>query len=631
MTTLSYILIAVAALLSGVVVFLVMKFVPRETASLVSKGANLESLKERYEQQLADLNSKLSEATNAKSSVSSELNASQEKLRQVQEQLTKALEGQLDKDDLAKLADVSALNAQIAKLEKKVKDAEEELEEAEDDVDKYKKDLKRRKEELDEINEQLRSEKKKSSNLEEEVQTKSQKLEQTKKVLEVKAQSLSFVQEVLLAEKASDGKELEASIDRLAAFIGGEMADVLKETSTLRIDDEVLKNWALSAKKTWLKNKTTIAFVGEFSAGKTSIVNRILSQDNPNIPLLPVSAKATTAIPTYISGGSATAYQFYSPDNILKFISESTFKRVTKEVLDQIEGLSSLITYFVMKYQNPNLNNLSILDTPGFNSNDSEDSRRTIEVINECDALFWVFDVNAGTVNRSSLKIIKQNLKKPLYIVINKVDTKSTKEVDSVETLIRKTVEDEGIKVESYIRFSSNPKYDLATLMDPIQKVARDTSRDSFLNDLGQSLEGLIKEWNSIQQKSNSEYNNLRKKHDVVVEKYNNAQNQMWHSCQRAADIPQYKSGFLGFGEGFKMTNEQYNQLVNMLNDVASSKCNHLANLFNESNSIIGEYSDAYNQKIEAEHSLRSLNEINQKFNKLIKAYKQALVGNVTK
>ena len=95
---------------------------------------------------------------------------------------------------------------------------------------------------------------------------------------------------------------------------------------------------------------------------------------------------------------------------------------------------------------------MSILDTPGFNSNDSEDAERTIEVINECDALFWIFDVNAGTVNRASLKIIKEHLKKPLYIVINQIDTKSKSDVDDVETLIRKTLMDEGIIfVESYV------------------------------------------------------------------------------------------------------------------------------------------------------------------------------------
>ena len=59
--------------------------------------------------------------------------------------------------------------------------------------------------------------------------------------------------------------------------------------------------WTATKRKSWLDGKRTIAFVGEFSAGKTSIVNRILTQDNPDIPKLPVSTKATTAIPTYIA------------------------------------------------------------------------------------------------------------------------------------------------------------------------------------------------------------------------------------------------------------------------------------------------------------------------------------------
>ena len=39
-----------------------------------------------------------------------------------------------------------------------------------------------------------------------------------------------------------------------------------------------------------------------------------------------------------------------------------------------------------MGYDNPNLTDLSILDTPGFNSNDENDAKRTIKVINETDA-----------------------------------------------------------------------------------------------------------------------------------------------------------------------------------------------------------------------------------------------------
>lgn len=245
-----------------------------------------------------------------------------------------------------------------------------------------------------------------------------------------------------------------------------------------------MEYWVTLTRKPWLKGKRAVAFVGDFSAGKTSIVNRILSQDNPNAPLLPVSTEATTAIPTYIVGShAATTYQFVSPDDRLKEISEETFRRVNKRVLAEVKGVSSLIKNFVMSCKTPNLQGLSILDTPGFSSNDKEDSKRTLEVINECNALFWVFDVNNGTVNRNSLKLIKEKLQKPLYVVINKVDTKAKSEVDKVEALVRRTMEEAGIEIEDVIRFSKKePVQNILNLISNVEAMDY-TDFPSYLKD----------------------------------------------------------------------------------------------------------------------------------------------------
>lgn len=615
--------IIAAAVASGLLVFIFMKFVFKSTKN--TNYDEIEQVKKEKDEAIAALELKIHKVQQDHESVSSELASSKEQLNNLQQQLMKALEGKVDQDALAQIADSSSLRGKIAKLEKKIKDLEDEVEEYEDEIDDLKKNLTRKKNEVEELDEQLRGVKKKNKELEEEVSVKSTELSATQLTLVNREEALSFIKEVLQADKASDGRELELAIDRFTDFIRGELSDVLKETSKkVRIDDSLLRNWALSAKKTWLKNKTTIAFVGEFSAGKTSIVNRILSQDDENIPLLPVSAKATTAIPTYISGGVSTVYQFYSPDNILKSISEGTFKRVTKEVLEQVEGLSSLITYFVMKYKNPNLDRLSILDTPGFNSNDSEDSRRTVEVINECDALFWVFDVNAGTINRSSLKIIKEHLTKPLYIVINKVDTKSDKEVDSVEALIKSTIEAEGIGVKGYIRFSSNPKYSLDSIMEPIRSVSRDTSRDEYIEEVEQCIRNLEKELEEKVKISTSTHTNLRRKHEGVVDRYVNAHNQMFHACERAVNIPHFETHVFR-KDNYEMSEQEYNQLYNILNDIATTKSQGLAELFDESNQIVDEMSDSYNRKVEDEQSLRKLKNIIDKFSKYNLAYKKAM------
>ena len=111
-------------------------------------------------------------------------------------------------------------------------------------------------------------------------------------------------------------------------------------------------NWEAISRKKWLANKTAIAFVGEFSAGKTSIVNRILSVN------LPVSTKATTAIPTYISGGSIEKFQFVSPDNVVKNMPKKTFEKINKEVEKLIKDLAKQEKQKELEDKSNNVNGL---------------------------------------------------------------------------------------------------------------------------------------------------------------------------------------------------------------------------------------------------------------------------------
>lgn len=427
----------------------------------------------------ASLLSKLSESENKVKKISQDsektiddvkeryktlLNETQEQCKKLDKQLKNALEGIVDESIKEQLAEVE-------QLKKKIIDLEEEIEEKEDDVSTLKKKIRNKDSDLSDLQDSLDKERRSSKELNEELSSVKDQLNEKVEELKLKMGSLAFLQEILSAKEIStkDITKLNKNIDFFESFVKGQFTtlnDNLYSTynklSWNNINGkagfenkkayfhDAFDQWASTKRKSWLDGKTTIAFVGEFSAGKTSIVNRILSQDNPNIPQLPVSTKATTAIPTYIAGGSTVSYSFISGDGKRKTILEDTFKKVSKDILDQVKGVSSLIKYFVMTYENPNLKGLSILDTPGFNSNDSEDRDRTIEVINECDALFWVFDVNAGTVNRSSISIIKEKLNKPLYVVINKVDTKADSEVQNVENLIKKTLSDAGLQVQQF-------------------------------------------------------------------------------------------------------------------------------------------------------------------------------------
>ena len=561
-----------------------------QTSNSKTLASQLSVENERLKTKLAETEKKLTNSVDLENELDkielkykALLKEANEQCAQLDEQLKNAIDGKIDNSFKEQLA-------QTEKLKKEIKDLKEEIEENEDDISNLNNKIESKNEEYNELLGNLRKEKKKTTNLGEELSSARQALEEKVEELKIKMGSLDFIQEILSAKEISteDTQKLYKRINTFESFVKGSYLDLnsylynsydnipwkefIGKQAIAPKKQYVIDNcdqWTATKRKSWLDGKRTIAFVGEFSAGKTSIVNRILTQDNPDIPKLPVSTKATTAIPTYIAGGSVVSYSFISGDGRRKEILEETFKKVSKEVLDQIKGVSSLIKYFVMTYKNPNLIGLSILDTPGFNSNDSEDRDRTIDVINECDALFWVFDVNAGTVNRSSISIIKEKLNKPLYIVINKVDTKSESEIQKVEELIQKTLEEEGLKIEQFIRFSS--KASIEDIMTPIHSVKKIESRENFISEIKEDLEHLLKVFKEKVDEQNKSY----------IEEYQNGYNiiddleedfiLLYKDCEAAKQIPRWETHLFS-SDRYEMSKEEYDQLIQLLDFIAEER-----------------------------------------------------------
>lgn len=572
--------------------------------------------KTRYEKLLAEANAKCSE---------------------LDSQLKAALDGKID-------TSVQEQLVSIEKLKKKIKELEDDLDEKDDDLSDSKKKLSRKDSEIADLQNALHTEQKMSKILHDDLESTKQELKDTVADLELKAGSLGFIQEILSAKDVSteDVEKLTKNVNQMEAFIKGQYMDlnaylyhgygftwngVAGQAGFNSKKGYILSSfeqWASTKKKSWLDGKTTIAFVGEFSAGKTSIVNRILSQDNPDVPQLPVSTKATTAIPTYIAGGQTTSYSFVSGDGRRKAILEDTFKKVSKDILGQIKGVSSLIKYFVMTYNNPNLKGLSILDTPGFSSNDKEDGIRTIEVINECDALFWVFDVNNGDVNRTSLEIIKKNLNKPLFIVINKIDTKAKTEVDKVERLIRKTLADAGLSIEAFIRFSSRTPLDV--IMEPIRTVSKISVRDTFLSDVDDDINELLTILDNSCNEQRATYDAAFQQGESITEQFISHMHRLKSDCERASGIPRFQEGFKLFGFGpddkYVMTIQQTRELQNLLSSIAENHVQNLAQEFENRVDKAAEIQQAWANVCDFKNAWQKTSDCYSQFNKIKKNIK---------
>lgn len=165
--------------------------------------------------------------------------------------------------------------AAIKQLKNKIEELEEELEDTEDEKDSLDQKIKRQKEELEEL-QSIREEHKKLKTQFENVQ---ENLEIQTQSNTQKGMAIKFVSDILTAKPlASGGRSINklAAIDELASFLKDKYFPLMKENEEdIKKEEEALERWVSNKKKTWIDGKTAIAFVGEFSAGKTSIVNRV--------------------------------------------------------------------------------------------------------------------------------------------------------------------------------------------------------------------------------------------------------------------------------------------------------------------------------------------------------------------
>jgi GTPase SAR1 family protein len=388
---------------------------------------------------------------------------------------------------------------QIKKLKKEVEDLEERAEEAEDDTKNVKKRLEGVKKEQNELKNSYRDIENLYTVKKQELEALAVKSEKLKNDLDEKSQSLGFVSEVLAAPDADDRDALDIreKTQTMVDFVQNDVCEVFLQTKTFSMGDldeiqEYIWQWSNLQKKTWLSNKRVIAFVGEFSSGKTSIVNRIFTQDSGDEKLkLRVSSAPTTAIATYISYAQEDYIRFTDPNGDLKNMNMKTFLQFSKSRLENL-NVSKLVRHFVRGYDNEHLKSLSILDTPGFSSNDKEDERRTVDVIKEADALFWVVDAHTGDINQHSVDVIKKHMKDtPLYIIINKVDDKSPNEQNQILNKVKQTMDKNGIQVKDFILFSTTAP--LYSLMAVISGITSKREEKDIISDIKKFAENLIK------------------------------------------------------------------------------------------------------------------------------------------
>ncbi|MBA6152193.1 dynamin family protein [Gelidibacter maritimus] len=515
----------------------------------------------------------------------------------------------------------------LKELDEEITQLKDEIEDLEDEISDLKKSNNRVKEEVSALDEKVYVIEKEKREITETYQQNLKKLEETENENKVQKESLSFVSDILNANNAVNEKFIEVAHKtwEIYSTISNDLRYSLGYLENNFISDDFLEdcwNWRNQEVKTWIKDKRVVAIVGEFSAGKTSIVNRILKQDDPNAVELPVKSTETTAIPTYISKGIDFNCQFYSPSGDLKNISVESFQKVTKSVLDDI-NISSLVKYFVLSYSNKNLSDISILDTPGFGSNSDEIISKTTEVVKEADALFWVVDANTGEINNSSMNVIKENLQKvPLYIIINKSDTKSQNDLNDLKTKIEETLNKNCINYQEVILFSH--KYEIDELMGILNGIAPKKS-PKVISRVNEEINRTLKISKASLNKLNKETIDLNYDVDDSISILEQTIQNIGHSLEDMDDVISFEYPLFSKNY-YKIKESDYGRFEKGMSQIIEST-NSLPDNINEFRSNSENYSMKIDETNEIKHYIDYLSKSRKTFMELVNAYNPKLLN----
>ncbi|HEU4963224.1 MAG TPA: dynamin family protein [Bacilli bacterium] len=169
-----------------------------------------------------------------------------------------------------------------------------------------------------------------------------------------------------------------------------------------------------------------VAFCGHFSAGKSSMINKLLGAE-----ILPSSPIPTSANIVKIMGGDEPAARAYlTGGDYLEFDVAKDLEKIKNYAADG-ETVERIEIAHPTDLLAPNL---SVMDTPGIDSTDDAHKVATESALHLADAVLYVMDYNhvQSELNFSFTKTLKDR-GKPVYLVVNQIDKHMDFELDFEE------------------------------------------------------------------------------------------------------------------------------------------------------------------------------------------------------
>lgn len=201
-----------------------------------------------------------------------------------------------------------------------------------------------------------------------------------------------------------------------------------------------------------------LPLVGEFSSGKTTLINALTDSKK-----LETATKPTTATIYEVHFGCESCHaKIFEEDGTLQDVND--IANLKNDVLAD----AKVVTVFDTSKRVPSTTIL--VDTPGLSSPNPKHKQTLVNFLPKADGILLVTDINQGLTKSLSDFVKLMNLsKKPIYIIISQCKTKAQSEVDAQRRYIK---ENTDISVKDIICTSAKEDdlQEFYALMDSIQK-----------------------------------------------------------------------------------------------------------------------------------------------------------------
>jgi small GTP-binding protein len=199
------------------------------------------------------------------------------------------------------------------------------------------------------------------------------------------------------------------------------MQMLIKLHDTIKKDDVDNAHKLVELVNKLYTDKLYVAFAGHFSAGKSSMINKLLNEQ-----VLPTSPIPTSANLVLLEKGPEQVTLYSKAKESIELAGNYSIEQI-KEYCKQGDEIERV--HIKKPYNNLN-ENVVIMDTPGIDSTDAAHKLSTESMLHIADVIFYVTDYNhvQSEENLSFVKEMKDK-DKMIFLIVNQIDKHVENEV----------------------------------------------------------------------------------------------------------------------------------------------------------------------------------------------------------